>query len=112
LSPEDSHVEVPAASSHLEAVGFRFLCVSDENWKVADNNASVYENCSIVFSVDTVYASQDILYGFDKAGIDIDFITPVQRRNSSRAWVVLFSSSERKEKPLKLVVLRSAMRKI
>lgn len=102
LSPDDEHVEVPEALSHLEGVGFRFMRVPDEHWKVADNNARVFKNCSVVFSVDTVCTSQDILYAFDKAGIDIDFITSVQRRNSSRTWVVSFSSSERKDEALEI----------
>ena len=44
------------------------------------------------FSVDTIITSNNVLIGFDKAGIDIDNITSIQRRNSNNTWVVTFSS--------------------
>lgn len=101
LSLED-HVDVPDALTHLEGVGFRFMRIPDENWKLMDNNARVFKNCSVTFSVDTVCTSQDIIFGFDKAGIDIDEITSIQRRNSSRSWVVSFKSSEHKDAALEI----------
>ena len=45
---------------------------------------------SVCFSVDTVITSQDIIVGLDKAGIDIDSITAIQRRASNNSWVVTF----------------------
>ena len=45
---------------------------------------------AICFLVDTVITSQDIIIGFDKAGIDIDDITSIQRRASNNSWVVTF----------------------
>ena len=44
------------------------------------------------FSVDTVMTSQDIVVGFDKAGIDIDNIVSIQRKASNNTWIVSFSS--------------------
>ena len=52
----------------------------------------VREHRAICFSVDTVITSQDIIVGFDKAGIDIDDITSIQRRASNNSWVVTLSS--------------------
>lgn len=52
--------------------------------------------------VDTVCTSQDILYGFDSAGIAIDHITSIQRKNSNRTWVISFDSPEHKSFPLEL----------
>ena len=102
LSLENDHVYVPDALTHLEGVGFRFMRGPDESWKIMDNNARVFKDCSVTFSVDTVCTSQDIIFGFDKAGIDIDEITSNQRRNSSRSWVVSFTSSEHKDASLEM----------
>ena len=44
------------------------------------------------FSVDTVVTSQDIVVGFDKAGIDIDNIVSIQRKASNNTWIVSFNS--------------------
>ena len=44
--------------------------------------------------------SNDVLIGFDKAGIDIDDITSIQRRNSNNTWVVTFSSKAVKDAAL------------
>ena len=74
---EEEHVDVPCALTHLEGVGFRFKRVPEETWKFVSNGACVHRNCSVVFSVDTVCTSQDILYAFDKAGIDIDCIKSI-----------------------------------
>ena len=98
---DGDHVDVPSASTHLEGVCFHFRPVPEQVWQVADNNACVHKNCSIVFSVDTVCTSQDIIYGFDKAAIDIDEFTSIQRQNSSRRWVVSFSSAEYKDYALR-----------
>ena len=44
------------------------------------------------FAVDTIVTSQDILEAFDNAGIDIDFITSIQRKSSNCTWVVSFNN--------------------
>ena len=41
-----------------------------------------------------VVTSQDIIYGFDKADIDIDEIVSIQRNGSNHLWVVTFRSAE------------------
>lgn len=103
LSPNDGeHVDVPAALTHLEGVGFRFQRVPEQVWHVAENNARVHKDRSVVFSVDTVCTSQDIIYAFDKTSINVDEITSIQRRNSSRTWVVSFQSSEYKDYVLEI----------
>ena len=102
LTAEEENVDVPCALTHLEGVGFRFQRVPEETWKFANNGARVHKNCSVVFSVDTVCTSQDILYAFDKVGIDVDCVTSVQRRNSSRTWVVSFTTPEHKESALEI----------
>ena len=50
----------------------------------------IRKDLSVCFSVDTVITSQDIIVGLDKAGIDIDSITAIERRASNNSWVVTF----------------------
>ena len=69
---------------------------------MTDSSARVCRSCSVVFSVDAVCTSQDILFGLDKAGININVITSIQRRNSSRTWVVSFSLCEFKDYSLEI----------
>ena len=52
------------------------------------------------FSVDTVLSSQEILVGFDAAGIDIDSVISIQQRTSNNTWVVAFKSPEAKNAAL------------
>lgn len=101
-SSGDLVVEVPSALSQLENVGVRFKRTPN-NWKFNDDeSAKLFKGYSVKFSVDTVCTSQDILFGFDAAGIDIDHVTPVQRKNSNRTWVVSFDTPENKAFALEL----------
>ena len=59
---------------------------------VRGNNVRIRKELSVCFSVDSVITSQDIITGLDKAGIDIDDITSIQRRASNNSWVVTFGS--------------------
>ena len=52
------------------------------------------------FSVDTVITCNEVLIGFDKAGIDIDDIASIQRRNSNNTWVVTFRNKAVKDAAL------------
>ena len=57
---------------------------------------------SVFFSLDTPVTSQQILEGFDKAGIDVDDISSIQRRASNNTWIVSFCSPSVKQKALSL----------
>ena len=45
-------------------------------------------------------SSQDIIVGFDKAGIDVDSIVSIQQRASNNLWVVTFNSKAVKDAAL------------
>ena len=64
------------------------------------NHLQVKKELSVCFSVDTVITSQDVIVGFDQAGIDIHDITSIQRRASNNSWVVTFGSKAVKETAL------------
>lgn len=61
---------------------------------------TISKNLSVYFTVDKVVMSQDIIYGFDKAEIDIDEIVSIQCKGSNRSWVVTFRTAEANEKAL------------
>ena len=83
--------ELPAVVADLQHAGHHFQTVSCELWKVDGPKVRI-KDCSVCFSVDTVVTSQDIVVGFDKAGIDIDSITSIQRKASNNTWIVTFDS--------------------
>ena len=60
------------------------------------------KDLSVTFSVDTIINSIDILNAFEKAGVDIDDISSIQRRASDKSWVVSFSKLETKEYAMEL----------
>ena len=91
--------ELPDIMQTLQHAGHKFQTVSFNSWKFAGSQARIKE-CSVCFSVDTVITSQDIVVGFDKAGIDIDNIVSIQRKASNNTWIVSFSSKVARDAPL------------
>ena len=94
---DETPVPIPEELVYLRNTGAHFSHVPSTCWKLNQSSARLYKDRSVYFSVDTVCTSHDILFGFDKAGIDIDTITSIQRRNSNRSWVVSFGTFEEKE---------------
>ncbi len=80
--------ESPDALSQLYNKGWRFKKVPAFFWNYDSEEPKLSKCCSVHFMVDSVCTSQEILEAFDKAGIDIDEICSIQRRNSNRSWVV------------------------
>ena len=92
--------ELPGALADLQHAGHHFQTVSCELWKVNGSKVRIKKDCSVVFSVDTIVTSQDIVVGFDRSGIDIDSIVSIQRKASNNTWVVTFDSSVSKDAAL------------
>ena len=84
----------------LQHAGHKFQTVSFNSWKFARSQARIKKECSVCFSVDTVVTSQDIVVGFDKAGIDIDNIVSIQRKASNNTWIVSFNSKAARDAAL------------
>lgn len=91
----DHPPELQDALLRLQNSGHQLQVVSCASWNVRGNT-----ELSVWFTVDTVITSQDIIVGFDKAGIDIDDITSIQHRVSNNSWVVTFSSKAVKDAAL------------
>ena len=91
----DRPLELQDALLGLQNSGHHLQVVSCTSWNVRGNT-----ELSVWFSVDTIITSQDIIVGFDKAGIDIDDITSIQREVSNNSWVVTFSSKAVKDAAL------------
>ena len=75
---------------------------------LGSGTTTVKKNLSVYFAVDTVVSSQDIIEGFDAAGLDVDDISSIQRKNSNNTWVVSFNSADCKERALALPSLQIA----
>ena len=93
---------LPDALEHLYSKGLRFKKVPPFFWNYDGEQPKLTKFCSVYFSVDSVCSSQKILEAFDKAGIDIDEIVSIQRKNSNRSWVVTFESAATKEDALEI----------
>lgn len=95
-----SPAALPDALSQLYNKGLRFKKVPAFFWNYDGEQPKLSKCCSVYFSVDSVCSSQQILEAFDKAGINIDDICSIQRKNSNRSWVVTFDSAMTKEDAL------------
>ena len=90
---------VPKVLCDMFNSGARFETAPKFTWNLRkeDKKARLRKELSVSFSVDTIVSSQEIIYGFDSAGIDVDEIISIQRRASNNTWVVSFRSPEGKE---------------
>lgn len=59
--------ELPGDLLDLQHTVHQFKTVSFNSWKVDSSNARIKKEFSILFSVNTVVTSQDIVVGFDCA---------------------------------------------
>ena len=106
LADDDVNCGVPLVLCQLENADVHFNRTLDNQWKFGEEaTAKVHKNLSVTFSVDTICTSQDIIFGFDAAGVDADYITLVQRCNSNRMCVVSFVSVEHKCMALELPLI-------
>ena len=94
--------QVQAALKSLEAAGVVFQSTPLLSWIPQGKSASLRKSLSVTFSVDTIVSSNEIIIGFDSAGMDIDEIISIQRRTSNKTWVVTFSSTDVKEQALRI----------
>lgn len=91
---------VPEVLRNLAKKGVQFEKV--HFWGLQDEKPKLVKNQSIYFSVDTIITSQDILFAFDKAGIDVSEISCIQRKASNKSWIVTFDSPVTKEAALEV----------
>ena len=92
---------VPKVLSDLFNSGARYESAPKFTWNFKETDRiRLCKELSVVFSVDTVCSSQDIIVGFDAAGIDVDEILSIQRRASNNTWVVSFRSPDAKNAAL------------
>ena len=101
-NPLEKSSAVPKVLCDLFSCGTRFETAPKFTWnmKAPDQSVRLHKELSVVFSVDTVCTSKDIIYGFDKAGIDVNEILSIQRRASNNTWVVSFCTPEAKNATL------------
>ena len=78
---EDAEVQVPEALQFLEGRGVAFTIVPRYTWNNDGPVTVLKKQLSVTFQVDTVVTSNDIVFAFDEAGIGVDVITSIQRKN-------------------------------
>ena len=100
-----SAVPLPDALKHLYRNGLRFKKTPEFIWNRETEQPKLVKSCSVYFSVDSICTSQEILEAFDKAGIDIDEISSIQRKASNKSWVVTFDSAVTKEDALEVATI-------
>jgi len=91
-------VQVPEALQFLEGRGVVFTIVPRYTWNNDGPVTVLKKQLSVTVQVDTVVTSNDIVFPFDEAGIDVDDITSIQRKTSSKSWVVSFKTATIKNK--------------
>ena len=99
---EDADVQVPEALRFLEGRGVAFTIIPRYTWNNDGPVTVLKKQLSVTFQVDTVVTSNDIVFAFDEAGISVDDITSIQRKTSSKSWVVSFKTATIKEQALAL----------
>ena len=99
---EPSEIPVLPALRFLEDSGVVFQ-LAPKYLSASDGRAPVLRKClSVLFTVDTVVSSSEIIFGFDAAGVDVDDISSIQRKTSNRSWIVSFRTTAAKEQALAL----------
>lgn len=93
---ETSAVNLLVPLLQLEQSGAKFKVAPKYGFTTEGNCTMVNKCLSVYFSVDTICTSHEIIVGFDEAGIDVDDIASIQRKNSSHSWVVSFLTPEAK----------------
>ena len=93
---------VPKVLCDLFNSGARFESAPKYTWNLRKEDKRARLRKELLFSVDTIVTSQDIVVGFDTADIDIDQILSIQQRASNNTWVVSFRLPEAKN--IELVV--------
>ena len=93
----DAEMQDPEALQFLEGRGVAFTIVPRYTCNNDGPVTVLKKQLSVTFQVDTVVTSSDIVFAFDEAGIDVDDITSIQRKTSSKSWVVSFKTATIKE---------------
>ena len=73
----DAEVQVPEALQFLERRGVAFPIVPRYTWNNVGTATVLKKQLSVTFQIDTVVTSNDIVFAFDEAGIDVDDITSI-----------------------------------
>ena len=92
--------DAPQVLRDLEDNGAVFRVAPTATWSWFNDGSSVRLNreCSVYFSVDTKCTSHEIVNGLDAIGVDPEYISAIQHRNSSGSWVVTFNDPLAKAK--------------
>ena len=88
---------LPMPLQELVNNGAHFKISPKGTWRTAGGSAKLRKNLSLSFSLDTQCTSADILEGLERVGVITASISAIQRKASTKSWVVTFESVDMKE---------------
>ena len=88
---------LPMPLQEMTDTGVHFKMSPKGTWRTTGGSAKLRKNLSLSFSLDTQCTSADILEGLERVGVIIASISAIQRRASTKSWVVTFDSVPMKE---------------
>ena len=89
--------DVPAVLRVLHVRGMRFTKTAAESWSMKDERVTLRKTLSVYFVPEVACGPEDILLALGRAGGDTGAVTSIQRRFSSRTWVISFATLADKE---------------
>ena len=89
---DEADVLMPMALQHLTGTGAVFKITPVATWNVMGGSAKLRKNLSASFSLDINCSSEDILQGLVKGGVIAKSVTAIQRKSSTKSWVVAFET--------------------
>ena len=95
-TPESDSIP-PELREFISLGGVR-LVRCENAWNVDGWAAKLRKNLSVTFGFDGDITGEDILDGFEQAGINTEKVVSIQRRISNRTWVVSFSEQAEKDR--------------
>ena len=82
--------------------GARIRKVPQVAWRVHGGTLKLRKNLKLSFSLDMMCSTENILKGMAEAGVITASISAIQRRASTKTWVISFQSEEMKELALEI----------
>ena len=83
--PNEEITEMPSTEIHPTPI---------DNTSSQDLGGGICAVSALTFSLDTMCTSQDILTGLEEAGVITASIYAVQRKSSTKSWVLTFHSMD------------------
>ena len=102
FTPDSGSIGDPSLPDELRELisvgGVRLVRCEQNVWNVQGWAAKLKKNLSVTFSIDEDITGEHIMDGLEHAGFDVEKVVSIQRRISTRSWVVTFSEQREKDR--------------